>query len=83
MEKIMSDNNNAQLPSPHQMETEGAVNFYQAGKLENCTINKIHFGNGGFISYDFKVRTYQDEKGNVHYSRLLNIPWSLFEPYEK
>jgi len=77
--KFMDNNNNQELPSKYQRGQEVEVNFYGAGYIKDCKVNRVHFTDGGFVSYDLTVKMSQDSTGKGEYAKLYNVPQLLIE----
>jgi len=54
---------NLELPSNHKIGDKVTLDFYDAGKIDNCTISEVHFSEGS-VSYDIEivVKTQDDFK---------------------
>jgi hypothetical protein len=50
-----------ELPSNHKIGDKVTLDFYDAGKVDNCIVSEVHFSEGS-VSYDIEITVkVQDE----------------------
>lgn len=52
--RIKKFTENLELPSNHKIGDKVTLDFYDAGKINNCIVSEVHFSEGN-VSYDIEV----------------------------
>ena len=52
--RIRKFTENLELPSNHKIGDVVILDFYDAGKIDNCIVSEVHFSEGN-VSYDIEI----------------------------